>query len=83
MPIVESPSSIIEEVTTFLASNPGHEQLLEFRPSEAVQQRARELLDLLQNNTLTEEEEKELEQFQNVELLMRLLKAKIRAESES
>lgn len=79
MTVVESPSSILEEIAAFLASGPSREEILEFRPSEAVQQRARELLDKQQAHSLSWEEERELEQFQNAELLMRLTKAKLRA----
>ncbi|MEX0715958.1 MAG: hypothetical protein WD066_05195 [Planctomycetaceae bacterium] len=81
MSVVESPVNLLEEVASFLATNPSRDELLEFKPSAAARQRAHELLELMRNDELTEQDEKELEQFQNVELLMRLLKAKLRAES--
>ncbi|MEX0704041.1 MAG: hypothetical protein WD069_18215 [Planctomycetales bacterium] len=40
-------------------------------------------VSLLRNDELSQADERELEQFQNVELLMRLLKAKLRAEARS
>ena len=45
MSIVETPSSILEELAGFLTSDPGRESLLDFRPSEEVQQRASLLLE--------------------------------------
>ena len=83
MAIVETPSSILEELAGFLTSDPGCENLLEFRPSEDVQQRARLLLERLKEQSLSREEQMELEQFQNIELLMRLIKAKVQADNPS
>ncbi|MCH7989777.1 MAG: hypothetical protein IID46_11605 [Planctomycetes bacterium] len=83
MAIVETPSSILEELAGFLTSDPDCENLLNFRPSEEVQQRARILLEKLEEQTLSREEQIELEQFQNIELLMRLIKAKVQAENPS
>jgi hypothetical protein len=82
MATVQSPSRVLQEVADFFASLPDGDEILSFRPSEAVQQRARELLDRQQEGRITWDEERELDQFAHVELLMRLVKAKLRAGSQ-
>jgi hypothetical protein len=69
----------LDEVVELLTSGPSREQLLNYRPSEQVQQRARELLMKLNRGDVTPDEERELDQFQHVESLMRLVKARLRA----
>ena len=78
MAVVQTPPNIWEEIAEFLASSPDREAMLTYRPSAAVQGRARELLEKQQSQTLSPAEEGELVQFQNAELLMRLVKARVR-----
>ncbi|HEV3255941.1 MAG TPA: hypothetical protein VG013_03605 [Gemmataceae bacterium] len=78
MASVQNMPRILDEITDFLASSPSREQLLNYRPSDEVQQRARELLAKLKNGQLTEAENRELDQFESVEMLMQLLKIKAR-----
>jgi hypothetical protein len=70
---------ILEEIAEFLASTPSREQLLNYRPSEPVQRRARELLAKQGEEQLTKEEQQELDEFLQAEILMRLVKAKLHA----
>jgi hypothetical protein len=77
---IESTSLYHDEIVDFLASAPSREELLNFRPSERVQRRARELLAKLRDGKVTSEEEQELEQFEQAELLMQLICARIHAQ---
>jgi hypothetical protein len=78
MATVESPTPLMEELADFLASGPSPQQLLNFRPSKALQRRATALLARLKDDRITDEEKCELDQFVQAELLMRLVKARIR-----
>lgn len=78
MPVLESVNPIADEIAELLASNPTPEQILNFHPSGELQAKARELLAKSNAGTLSAEEDHELQQFQNVELLMRLVKARLR-----
>jgi hypothetical protein len=69
----------LEEIADFLASGPSPEELLRFRPSPQIQARAEELLDKLKDGCLSLEERGELDQFEQAERLVRLVKARIRA----
>jgi hypothetical protein len=66
------------EVAQFFASAPTREEILEFRPSKRAQERAAALLLKLNAGKTNLEEEWELDQFQHLEELMRLIKAKAR-----
>jgi len=79
MSAIRTPPRLVDEIADFLASNPTQEQLLAFRPSEPVQQQARRLLTKANEGTLSPEEQRELAQFEQAELLMRLVKARIYA----
>jgi hypothetical protein len=72
------PTRAYEEVFDFLTSTPTPEQIIAFRPSDAVQERLRELLDKNRNGQLTAEEQIEMNEYSQVEHLMRMLKAKAR-----
>ena len=78
MATVESPTPLMEELADFLAKGPSPQQLLKFRPSRIVQRRAAELLSRLKDDRITDEEKCELDQFVQAELLMRLVKGRIR-----
>jgi hypothetical protein len=67
-------ASVYDEVLEFLTSAPTPEQIIAFRPSEAIQERVRYLLDMNRNGTLTAEEQVELDEFEQVEHFMRRLK---------
>jgi hypothetical protein len=79
MASMQSTLGAIEEIADFLASGPSPEEMLEFRPSPEIQARAEELLGKLKDGSLSVEERRELDQFEQVERLMRFVKARIRA----
>jgi hypothetical protein len=83
MALTQTPARFTREIADFLAKGPSPEQLLSFRPSSQVQQRASELLAKQCDRRLTAEEEWELDQFEHAEMLMQLVKATIRAEKGS
>ena len=74
-----SASSLFDEVATLFASAPSQNSILEFRPSQATIERANQLLELNRAKALDEASRRELDQFELAELLMRLVKARIRA----
>ena len=66
-----------EEVAEFIAQrNP--REVAEFRPSPEVRQRALALLQREKMSGLTPEERRELDHYENLELLMNLAKARAR-----
>jgi hypothetical protein len=54
------------------------EEIIAFKPSEALDERLHELLDKSSENTLTREEQTELDRFLLINHLMTLVKAKVR-----
>jgi hypothetical protein len=79
MPTAHAPSTLFEEIATLFASAPSPKAILEFRPSQASIDRASQLLELNRANNLDEASRAELDQYEQAELLMRLVKARIRA----
>ena len=81
MASVGTPIRVFEEIADLVAAGPGRESLLNFRPSPAAQDRASELLSRLRDETLTEEEREELDEFTQAESFLRLLKSRLRKKS--
>ncbi len=79
MSTAPSVSSFFDEIATLFASAPSPNTILEFRPSQATVDRANQLLELNRADALDETTRRELDQFEQAELLMRLVKARIRA----
>ncbi len=79
MSIAESPPRLFDEIADLFASCPDRETLAGFKPSDAVQSRARALLARQAEETLTSSEQRELHELEQAELLMRLVKARVRA----
>ena len=73
--------SAYDEVIDFLTSEPTPAQIIAFRPSPAVQERINYLLEANRNGTLSPDEQRELDEFEEIEHLMRRLK--IRAPDET
>ena len=73
MAIAQPP--IYQEVYYFLASASTHEQILAFRPSQMVQERIRTLLEASKLGQLTIEGQAELDEFEQVEHFVRMLKS--------
>lgn len=66
------------EVIGFLASGPRPEDIIAFRPSPAHAERSTELLYRNRENQITEAEEAELDDTEQINHLMTLLKAEAR-----
>lgn len=79
MEACEHRMRLLDEVSAFLATSPTQEQLISFRLSGVLEDRVRELLAKLKEDHLTEDEEKELNEFEHVERLMGLVKARVHA----
>jgi hypothetical protein len=69
------------DVLEFLASLPDAGAILALRPSAALQARVQELLERNRANGLTAEEEREWQQYEYLEHLVRLAKARALAKS--
>jgi hypothetical protein len=77
MATASEPQTYIEEIATFLATRPEVDAILAFRPSQALQKRFRQLVDKNRRARLSEEEEDELDQMEQGELLLQLIKARL------
>src|SRR5262245_34607758 len=69
-PSIEGLGDVLEA----LAALPSPEEVLALRPSPALQERIRTLLDKRRMSTLTAEEERQWDQYQYVEHLVRIAK---------
>ena len=83
MASINTGSRIFQEIATLFASAPSAPQILEFRPSEETKKRAAELLELNRSGRLDAQSSAELDQFEQAELLMRLVKARIRSGNDA
>ncbi len=79
MSTAPTATSLFDELATLFAAAPSPQQILDFRPSPSTIDRVNRLLALSRDNSLAEADRRELEQFEQAELLMRLVKARIRA----
>ena len=68
----------LDEVADMLAARPARDEILAFRPSAEVETRFAELIAKQRAEGLSDDEQEELEQFQQTEMLLRLLKARLR-----
>ena len=66
------------EVVEFLARGPSSQVIVDFRPSLELQARVSKLLDKNQVGTLTPAERAELDQYEHLDYLMTLMKARAR-----
>ena len=64
-----------EEIVELLTVEPLPEENINFRPSVAMQERVQELLAKNQSGNLTMDEEAELDEYEHIEHLMRMVKA--------
>jgi len=67
------------EILEYLASLPAPEEILTLRPSKALEERVRALLDKNRSTGLSPEEEQEWELYQYLEHLVRMAKARAAA----
>jgi hypothetical protein len=68
----------LDEVADLLAKRPTRDEILAFRPSAEVETRFAGLIAKQRADGLSGGEQEELEQFQQTEMLLRLLKARLR-----
>lgn len=78
MATVQHMPDLLEELADLVASLPTREQLLNYHPSEPIQQRARELLAKRNAGQTAGNDQEELSQFEWAEIFMRLVKSKLR-----
>jgi hypothetical protein len=76
MMVAREQNTLFDETLEFLASTPTPEQIIAFRPSDALQERVRLLLDRQKNESLTAEENDELDEFARMNHFMSMLKIK-------
>ena len=69
-----APSPIYDEVLEFLVSSPSPEQIIAFHASESTQERVRKLLEANRLDALTADQQAELNQFEQVNHLVSMLK---------
>ncbi len=67
---------IYDDIIDFLAAGTTPKKIIEFKASAETQLRVRELLNAQKNQTATETELNELEDFLRLEHIMRLTKAR-------
>jgi hypothetical protein len=79
MPVAERA---YDEIVDLFARGSSAGEIVEFRPSERSQRRARELLERNRLGQLTAEEAAELERLGELEHLMQLVKARARLYAE-
>jgi len=66
------------ELVDFIAAGTTPEALIAFRPSDALQNRVKELIGRKEHGSLTPDEESELEEFLHLEHILILAKAQAR-----
>jgi len=67
-----------EEVIDFIAAGTTTQNVIDFRPSEAAQERLAELISREKQGALSAEDRSELDHYLQLEHLMRLAKARAR-----
>lgn len=72
----QSGFSGLAEILEFLATLPTPEEILDLKPSSALQQSIQEILEKSKTVGLTAEEERSWQQYEYVEHLVRIAKAK-------
>ena len=76
--ISRSQNALHSEVIEFLASGPAPQAIIDFHPSAEARARVVDLLNKNQRGTLSAEEQGELDQYENLDFIMTLVKARAR-----
>jgi hypothetical protein len=82
MTVKQEPIWLAEEIAVFFASFPTPEQILAYRPSSRASKRLDALLSRFKRDRLTPEEERELDAFEHAEMLVQLVKARVRTRNQ-
>ena len=69
------PAHIYRYILDFIASGPTPQQILDFRPTPAMQDRLRSLVDRARSGDLTPSEQAELDEYERIEHIIIMLKA--------
>ena len=75
---VARPEALFAEVIDFLASTPTPEQIVDFKPSDKLEQRLTYLLEQNCHDSLAAEERSELDEFLRMNHFMNMLKIRAR-----
>jgi hypothetical protein len=70
---------LLDDVADFLAACPSRDEYLAYRPSPQTQEHLSELLAKAKRDSLTADEQRELQQFEYVEILIQAVKARLRS----
>ena len=70
------PAQVYAHTLSFLANGPSPEQLVAFRPTPEMKERLDELLEKSRAGTLTDLERQELEEYERIEHILIMLKAR-------
>lgn len=76
--VATSVNPLFDEILDFLASTPTPEQIIAFKPSEALDQHLHYLLDQNSHDRITTEERNELDEFLRLDHFMTMLKIRAR-----
>ena len=71
-------SPVYFEIVDFIAAGTTPEAVIDFRPSAEAQQRVADLIEREKADTLSPEEEAELDHFMELEHILRMAKARAR-----
>ena len=74
--MIPSPTIAFDEIIAFLASAPSSEAIIAFQPPEQLQARMHDLMQKNRQDTLSAEEEIELDEFLRMNRFMSRLQAK-------
>ena len=69
------PASLYRQILEFLAGNPTPEEIMAFKAPDEIQSRVRALLDRNKAGALTPDENTELDEYENIEHFIMMLKA--------
>ncbi len=76
--IARTQSGLHSEVIEFLASGPDPQTIINYRPSPEAQARVTALLNKNRTGILSSDEQAELDQYENLDYLMTLVKTQAR-----
>ena len=76
--MADTRAPAFDEVYEFLVAGPSRQAIIDFRPSTESQTRISELLHRNKEESLTPDEEAELDEFLKVEQFVQMLKIKAR-----
>jgi len=79
---IPTPTTAFDEIIDFLASVPSADEIIAYVPPIHIQDRMHELMQKNRTNSLSSEENTELDEFLRMNRFMSRLKAKVKASNE-